>query len=231
MFAIYDQFAMKFRDSLDELNKVVPLLQSDMVDSDTTKSFEEALHNNQNDYEKNENQSQEDKSNSSHTQEAISAYKQIAKINYNEEVHHVNQIMTHKVITAYTNDTISVVYDLMIENEISQIPIINEHNQIGGVLSKDDLLKLMVDNFIYDSKIMATFTNNEIFRNEVNTILDNFIITTDPITDVRRVAKVMNKYKLNAIAVVDEYGKLVGIASKSDIVRVVSNEPHYQMWS
>ena len=139
--------------------------------------------------------------------------------------------MTKKVITAYENDTILHAIKLMNEHNISQIPIIKDDNLIGGMLNKDDILKLLIDNFVYELKIMDTIANNQILNNQISSILDYFIITTDPITDIRRVAKVMHKYHLNALAVVNENGRLEGIVSKSDIVKIVSNEPHYQMWS
>ena len=57
------------------------------------------------------------------------------------------------------------------------------------------------------------------------------LITADPITDIRRVAKVMIDFKLHAVPIVSEDGTLVGIISKTDIIKAVSNIPHLQLWS
>ena len=57
------------------------------------------------------------------------------------------------------------------------------------------------------------------------------IITAEPISDIRRVAKVMIDFKLDAIPIVDEEGILLGIVSKTDILKAVSFLPKLQLWS
>ena len=66
----------------------------------------------------------------------------------------------------------------------------------------------------------------------VNDIATKSIITTDPVSDVRRVAKVMDDFNLNALPVVNENDVLVGIVSKNDIIKAVSSSlNHLQMWA
>lgn len=57
------------------------------------------------------------------------------------------------------------------------------------------------------------------------------IITSNPLTDIRRVAKVMIDFKLHAIPIVDENDILIGIVSKTDIIKAVSHIPQFQLWS
>jgi CBS domain-containing protein len=57
------------------------------------------------------------------------------------------------------------------------------------------------------------------------------LITADPISDIRRVAKVMIDFKLDAIPIVDETNILVGIVSKTDIIKAISHLPRLQLWS
>ena len=57
------------------------------------------------------------------------------------------------------------------------------------------------------------------------------IITTDPISDIRRVSKVMIDFNLNAIPVVNEEDIILGVVSRHDIVKAVSSIPHLQIWA
>ena len=57
------------------------------------------------------------------------------------------------------------------------------------------------------------------------------IITADPLTDIRSVSKVMIDFKLHAIPIVEENDILIGIVSKTDIIKAVSNIPQFQLWS
>ena len=57
------------------------------------------------------------------------------------------------------------------------------------------------------------------------------IITVAPTVEIRKVAKVMIDFKLDAIPVVDENDILVGIVSKTDILKAISYLPKMQLWS
>ena len=57
------------------------------------------------------------------------------------------------------------------------------------------------------------------------------LITADPQTDIRKVAKVMIDFKLHAVPIVEENDILIGIVSKTDIIKAVSHIPQFQLWS
>ncbi len=62
-------------------------------------------------------------------------------------------------------------------------------------------------------------------------ILNLLMDDSDPLTDIRSVSKVMIDFKLHAIPIVDESGILIGIVSKTDIIKAVSHIPQFQLWS
>jgi CBS domain-containing protein len=218
MFAIYDQYAVTFKNTLDELYKVMPASESAAASADFGTSFEEELNIAQ-------ASARQEGGKPKYSQQAINAYKKIANIHYEEEIHHVNQVMTRNVITAFETHTVSDVLDLMEENRIFQIPIFKEREHISlvsGMVSKEDILKELLANKNYV---------NDFLESEVGMVVDKKFIAADPISDIRRVAKVLYDYKMNAINVMDDNGILVGIASRSDLIRVISHEAHFQMWS
>ena len=57
------------------------------------------------------------------------------------------------------------------------------------------------------------------------------VITADPVSDIRRVARLMQEFKLNGVPIVDQHDTLLGIVSRSDILRAVTNDPPLNMWS
>ena len=71
----------------------------------------------------------------------------------------------------------------------------------------------------------------ELLKKKIDDIKLLEIITADPISDIRRVAKVMVDFKLDAIAIVEENDILVGIVSKTDIIKAISHLPSLQLWS
>lgn len=57
------------------------------------------------------------------------------------------------------------------------------------------------------------------------------VITADPVSDIRRVAQVMQEYHLSGVPIVNDQDKLIGIVPRSDLLRAVTNEPPLNMWS
>jgi CBS domain-containing protein len=57
------------------------------------------------------------------------------------------------------------------------------------------------------------------------------LITTDPVTDVGRIAHLMLSYHLSAVPVVDEQDALIGLVSRSDVLRAVTSDPPLSLWT
>jgi len=113
-------------------------------------------------------------------------------------------------------------YDLMKEHCIQQLPIIAENKlHLKGIITRHDILKYLIAD-LADAK--------ENIDTPISEISTKKIITTDPITDIRRVSEVMIDLNLNAIPVVDSSDILVGMVSRNDIVKAVASLPHFQLW-
>ncbi len=61
-------------------------------------------------------------------------------------------------------------------------------------------------------------------RKKISDIMDERVISVDVETDQEEVAKVMKKYNLTVIPVVDRYRKLLGIITVDDIIDVIHEE-------
>ncbi len=155
--------------------------------------------------------------------EAKTAYKQMANIHIDEEILHAFQLMSAKIVTVKYNDSIYDCWLKMEENDLKQIPIIGFNGKLTGLVTMRNIIKSMIEN-----KENSQYINNTI----VEKISISDIITAEPISDIRRVAKVMVKYHINNIPIVDSKDdQLVGILSRADILRAVSTHPHYQLWA
>ncbi len=55
----------------------------------------------------------------------------------------VKDVMSSRIITAQGNDVLTKVATKMIANDISRIPVLDEDNNVLGIVTKTDLLKVM----------------------------------------------------------------------------------------
>jgi len=211
MFAMYDDDGLNFRSTIDHLYNVHELSKSQVVKNDLKDRNSEKF---------------KDLYKGKIDHEAKNKYKQIANLDTRTEIFHVEQIMSYQ--TFIVNDSISIkeCYDMMSENKIQQLLIRVEDknaNHLKGMISLQDVLKYLVNNS--DSSL------DELLNNPISNISTKNIITTDPISDIRRVAKVMIDFNLNAIPVVDSEHNILGVVSRHDIVSAVSSIPHLQVWA
>ena len=210
MFAMYDDDGLNFRDTLDKIHLLQDVSAPQKIKNDLQNNnkhnFKDELYNK-----------------GKITKEAIEHYKQIANLDIKHEVFHVKDIMTKDVISIPPDTTVLEAYELMQKHNIQQLPIkSNKLLHLQSMISKHTILQLLMDDL--------DFTRLNL-KKRVDEITTQKLITTDPITDIRRVSKMMIDLNINAIPVVDMEDIVVGIATRNNILKAVSNIPHLQIWA
>jgi len=211
MFSMYDDDGLNFRNNIDHLYKVQQTAPVQHIknrvggDDQKEQSFQDSLYQGQ------------------ATKEATDAYKEMTNLETKSDIYHVEQIMSNKVFTVDDSKTIRECYDMMLDLVVHQLPIIAENQlHLKGIITRNDILKYITDDLENAS---------EKFEQPISNIATKKIITTDPISDIRRVAKVLIDININALPVVNSNDILVGIVTRNDIVKAVASLPHLQLWA
>ncbi|AXX89212.1 CBS domain-containing protein [Arcobacter suis] len=210
MFAIYNKGSVGFRstaDNLYSLNNIENIQASRLKpDEGTIQNFDNLLNKEEKETNKN----------------ALNAYKKMANIDTSEIVYQVKDIMTKDCIYIDEKSTIQDAYNVLREFKIGLIPVVSFGKKIIGTIDKKIILNLLMDDLENTKNVL---------ERRIEDIYLPQIITSNPLTDIRRVAKVMIDFKLHAIPIVDENDILIGIVSKTDIIKAVSHIPQFQLWS
>ena len=56
------------------------------------------------------------------------------------------------------------------------------------------------------------------------------VVSTAPITDIRRIAAVMRDHGVDGVPITNEKGRLVGFVSRGDILLAVAIDPPLSLW-
>lgn len=209
MFAIYKNGSIGFRSTADNLYNLKNIDELSEARLKPDEGFIQLLNDENKEENKNKNV-------------AINKYKKMANIDTSELVYHIKDIMTKDCIYIDIQSTVNDAYDSLNKLDIDQMPVVSFGKKIIGMISKKMILDLLMDD-IENSKY--------ILNKKIDDIKLLEIITADPISDIRRVAKVMVDFKLDAIPIVEENDVLVGIVSKTDIIKAISHLPSLQLWS
>ncbi|MBP9490467.1 MAG: CBS domain-containing protein [Aliarcobacter sp.] len=205
MFAIYNNGTVGFRSTSDNLYNLKNIEESQAIEFKPQEGFIE-------DYTKHNKQNEN----------ALNSYKKMANIDTSDIVFHVKDIMTKDCIYIDAKSSIQDAYNVLREYKIGQMPIVSFGKRIMGTIDKKMILNLLMDD-LENSKNTLEKKLEDLYLPQ--------LITADPSTDIRKVAKVMIDFKLHAVPIVEENGILIGIVSKTDIIKAVSHIPQFQLWS
>lgn len=139
-------------------------------------------------------------------------------------------IMTRSLITATRETSIEEVARLIIENNISAVPIVEDGNRIVGVVSEADLIykkmfpTLMTMIYHYGNYFSAETYHQEekkMRARKAEEAMSSEVINVDEATSVEEIIRIMEERKVKRVFVTRE-GCLVGVVSKLDILRCLS---------
>ncbi|MCE8016046.1 CBS domain-containing protein [Halomonas sp. MCCC 1A17488] len=136
-------------------------------------------------------------------------------------------VMTPKVITVSPDADVREIARLLLENNISAVPVVDAEERVLGIVSEGDLMR-RVGSGSEQSKswwLKAFFTGGNSASEYVKTHARKAheIMTRDPITigedeSLQRVAKLLEKHHIKRVPVVRD-GRLVGIVSRANLLR------------
>lgn len=126
----------------------------------------------------------------------------------------VESIMTSKVFSIVPTMTVGEAVNLLLQNKISGAPIVNQAGVVISVMTEGDLLKLTATDGL-DKKVgacMEKLTKTADLR---------IIRKSDSCVDAYRM---FLKHDVHRLIVCDANGKLQGIVSRSNILRMFAGE-------
>ena len=138
-----------------------------------------------------------------------------------ESVRHAYQVMSRSVLTLRAEDTVEAAWRRLMVRGVHQAPVLEPTRGVVGLVSERELLTVI------DLEGKTPTGGLERFVREV---MASPVICADPVTDIRRIARVLLETGLTALPVVDREGDLAGIVSRGDILRAVLSDPPLSLW-
>jgi CBS domain-containing protein len=144
-------------------------------------------------------------------------------------------IMTNKVITVAPDTSIEELSSILVKNEISGVPVVDDSGMLYGIITENDLISQnkrlhiptvvsFLDAAIYlesskkfeqDVKRLTATKVREICTRKVVTITEDVTLVD--------IATIMAEKKIQLLPVV-KAGKVIGIVGKRDMLRAVARQ-------
>ena len=120
----------------------------------------------------------------------------------------VSTLMTTELVTVTIHSPVTVALGLLSKHNIHHLPVLDPERKLVGMLSHADFLKL---------------PDRGAGLHTVREIMTPNIVKLDPMDTVRTAANLFTLNKFHALPVVEE-GKLVGILTTLDLIRLIDQE-------
>jgi len=125
----------------------------------------------------------------------------------------VANVMTNHPISVSPEDSIQQVREIMDEENIRQLPVINEKELIGIITDRD------IRSFLGGRRIIKKEEQEVAMETKVATVMTDKPITLSPDDDLREAVELLLEEKVGGIPVVDWDVGLMGIITYVDVLR------------
>jgi len=140
-------------------------------------------------------------------------------------------VMSTRVITTGPQTAVHHAARIMINHRISAVPIVEGDRQLIGIITEGDLLRRVETGterqrsrwsewFLPNSRLAADYVRSHARR--VADIMTPDVVTVDELATLGEIADLMERHRIKRIPVVHD-GKLVGIVSRADLIRVLAS--------
>ncbi len=126
----------------------------------------------------------------------------------------VSKYMARDYIAFYPDQSIQDVIDILLEHKISGGPVLNEKNELIGLISERDCLKLIFDNAYHNQPLISRKVDDYMTKN-VKTLSDE--------ADVADAANLFLKNTYRHFPVTDRIGRLVGLLTRREMLQAIKN--------
>lgn len=139
-------------------------------------------------------------------------------------------IMKKQVICVREMDTVEEVIKVILQNNVSGVPVITEDREVVGIVTQKDLMTcergLNISSYIYFVGSILSIDGVDKSDDEFKKIVERVAkdIMSSPVYSVNEdatlneIASVMVNRHINRVPVVDKNHKLVGIVSRGDLL-------------
>jgi acetoin utilization protein AcuB len=139
-----------------------------------------------------------------------------------QRVFKASEMMSTGVVTINDSTTLSDAASIFRSRRFRHIPVLDNSGALVGLLSDRDLLK----------RAAQSLAPDPLWEQElVRTVMSSPVLAASPETEIREIARVMFHERIGCLPLLGASQELVGIITRSDILRTLLVQAPLELWS
>lgn len=127
-----------------------------------------------------------------------------------------SDIMSQPVISVRPDDSFEDLWDLICLSQFRHVPVLSDEDELVGIVS--------------DRKILDALHAKGKRPKKVRDVMVRYVLCANPTTEVNRIARIFIRERIGAMPIVNENNKLVGMLTRSDILRLIVQMPSFRIY-
>ena len=143
-------------------------------------------------------------------------------------------VMTKDVLTVRSDTPVSAIAKLLLEQRISAVPVVDDKGQLLGIISEGDLLhrkelgterrrRRWLDFFVDNMRLADEYVRAH--GTKAEDVMSRPVISAKADTPLGEIVHLMEKNRIKRMPIVDDSGKLLGLVTRSNLVRALALTP------
>ena len=146
----------------------------------------------------------------------------------------VKEVMTTDLVTVFEDTTLREVVGLMLEKNISGLPVVEKGGELKGIVSESDIIRLKRKLHMPDYMQLLEAMLNNARPDEFNTeilralkmpakdFMTKRIVTASEDTSLAEITRLMSEHDINRIPIV-RGSRLIGMMTRRDAIKAMAN--------
>ncbi len=127
------------------------------------------------------------------------------------------QIMSSPVVALSPDNTVAQAFKLFDEHRFRHVPVTTPDHKLQGIISDRDILRILGSG------------SEENSSSKISDVMISEVLTASRKTDIRYITLLFVENRIGSMPVMDER-KLVGMITRSDILKAVLNHYEIELW-
>jgi CBS-domain-containing membrane protein len=132
----------------------------------------------------------------------------------------ISEVMQREVLAASCDLSLLELEQLLSERGISGAPVVSDTGEMMGIVSTTDVLRKLTS--ILETR--STSLREALASIRLYEIMTPQVLTVGPSEEVESVAGKMSEARIHRVIVTGDSGKILGIVTSLDLVRVLANQ-------
>lgn len=147
-----------------------------------------------------------------------------------------SDVMVRDVITIGPDDDVSHAAKLLVDHDISALPVVDKHRHIIGILSEADLLRReelgtekrrpwWLEALMPSGVLALDYAKSH--GRKVSELMSETVVTAKPDASLSEIATLLERNRIKRVPIVEK-GRLIGVVSRANLIQALASAPTVQ---